>query len=115
MSNVVFLFQANKTKIKMIEKMSSTGGWFSGWFGKSKLESTSSVSSDNSDKLQNTFNQYTQEEKEMLYKAIGYTEESKKETMPKEYVSLFLNVELKKITFSLFNGHVKYYTFINIY
>ena len=91
-----------------MDEKKAAGGWFSGWFGKSGTENKSAANTDGSDDWQNKIQtEFTQEEKEKLFQAIGYSEQTADPDIPKEYVSLVLNIQLHELTFLLSDEALK--------
>ncbi|RUS83440.1 hypothetical protein EGW08_008812, partial [Elysia chlorotica] len=92
---------------KRKEEKESGGGWFGGWFGggkDKKQKGNESETSELGSKFQEEFNN---DEKKKLYKAIGYDENAKDPTFPVEFVAVRLVTKLNKLSVALVDSKLQ--------
>ncbi|XP_067654011.1 intermembrane lipid transfer protein VPS13A-like isoform X3 [Haliotis asinina] len=73
-------------------------GWFGGWFGGKKKKATEKSGNDIQEKF---YEQFTLEEKNKLYGAIGYEENESDPTLPIDYIAVRLVTKLNNVSVSL--------------
>lgn len=89
--------KVKKTEVKKEESQ----GWFGGWFGRgSSAADTSAKETDIKKQVQAIM---TADEKEKLYKAIGYQENTTPTELPVHFVATKLKFELKKLQILVIN------------
>lgn len=84
-------------KILESRKVNSNRGWFSGWW--------SSSNDKNSDVLKDIKNEFTPDEKEKLFKAIGYDEHTLAQLYPPEFIAHRLNFDINRFKISVKSDH----------
>lgn len=95
--NLVILRQKVELEVEKTTKEKAAEepkGWFSGWWGGKKDDSKADESADIKKKFQAAM---TLEEKEKLFKAIGYQENTSPIELPETFVSLRMHFELNSL------------------
>lgn len=99
--NLVIIRQKVELEVEKLTKekeVVESKGWFSGWWGGKKEDTTGSDTDDIKKKFQAAM---TPEEKEKLFKAIGYQENASPTELPETYVALRLQFELNSLEVSI--------------
>lgn len=77
------------------KKEQDARGWFGGWFSKTPEEDTSVIS--------NLKNEFTPEEKQKLFFAVGYEENALSVLYPADYIAHRVNFNIKEFKILIFN------------
>lgn len=98
--NLVVIRQKVELEVEKLTKekeVNDSKGWFSGWWG-SKKDDSANETDDIKKKFQAAM---TNEEKEKLFKAIGYQENSVATELPENFVALQMHFELNCLEVSI--------------
>ena len=89
--SLIRVLQAAKRGAKRAEEKKNTG-WFGGWFGGGKKKDEKGKAKEEKGIEDQFYEQFTADEKNKLYEAIGYQENEADPTLPKEvgFVSSFM-------------------------
>lgn len=101
LQNLVVIRQKAELEVEKSTKEKAeteSKGWFSGWWGGKKDESKTSDTDDIKKKFQAAM---TTEEKDKLFKAIGYQENAAPIELPETFVSMRMHFELKCLEVSI--------------
>lgn len=99
--NLIIIRQKVELEVEKLTKEKEeedAKGWFSGWWGSKKDDGKSSETDDIKKKFQAAMNA---EEKEKLFKAIGYQENSVPTELPTTFVALKMHFELNCLEISI--------------
>lgn len=88
----------SKKYLESRKKENSKKGWFSGWWSSSNTTESNEV-------MKNIKDEFTPQEQEKLYKAIGYEENSLLQIYPPEYVQVKINFNIKLFKISIKNDN----------
>lgn len=100
LQNLVIIRQKVELEVEKLVKekeVTDSKGWFSGWWG-AKKDDSANESDDIKKKFQAAM---TTEEKEKLFKAIGYQENSVATELPEHFVALQMHFELNCLEVSI--------------
>lgn len=102
LQNLVVIRQQTELELEKLTKekaVEESKGWFSGWWGGGKRDSTKD--SDGDDIRQKFQKAMTKEEKEKLFKAIGYQENSSPIELPETFVAIRMHFMLNCLEVSI--------------
>lgn len=99
--NLVIIRQKVELEVEKLTKekeVTDSKGWFGGWWGSKKDDGNANESGDIKKKFQAAMNA---EEKEKLFKAIGYQENSIPTELPETFVAMKMHFELNCLEISI--------------
>ncbi|XP_048251088.1 vacuolar protein sorting-associated protein 13A-like isoform X4 [Haliotis rufescens] len=90
--------EVEAAKLGAQRKEEQGSGWFGGWFGGKKKKATEKPGNDIQEKF---YEQFSLDEKNKLYGAIGYEENESDPTLPIDYIAVRLVTKLNNVSVSL--------------
>ncbi|KAL4216396.1 Vacuolar protein [Mactra antiquata] len=98
--------EAAKRGAKRAEEKKNAG-WFGGWFGGGSKKAEKKQQSGTEEIQKQFYEQFTLDEKNKLYDAIGYQENEADPTLPKEFVAVRLVTKLNNVSVMLTDNSKK--------